>query len=106
MKKQITIDVSDSSYKVVETLKGVIKAAKDALADGFQPGQDIPKVASENMMQLFTAITEVHNLPDEAKEDVEAFMKAWLVGAAEIGALFLKKEVAAPAPAPETTPAA
>lgn len=99
MKKQLSVEVSDSTYKVVEAVKNLVKSAKEATADGFQPGQDLPKVLGENFTSLLSAVSEARNIPAEAKEDMEAFLKAWLLGGAEIGALFLAKPATQPAPA-------
>lgn len=96
MKKQITVEVSNSAYNVIEAFKGVVESTKKALADGFQPGQDVPVILGQNLTNLLTAIGEAKNLPAESKEDIEAFLKAFTVGGTEIAGLFLKKDPAAP----------
>lgn len=98
MKKQITVDVSASAHNVVQALKGVIDSTKKSLADGFQPGSDIPVIVGQNLTNLLTAISEAKNLPAESKEDLEAFLKAWAIGGTEIAALFFQTPAAPAAP--------
>ncbi len=102
--KTISVVVEEKSYEVGQAVKNLVKSAKDALADGFQPGQDLPKIVSENFSGLITAVGDMKDVPAEAQEDVEAFMKAWGIAGLEIAGMFLKKPQAPAAPAAPAAP--
>lgn len=87
----VQVEVEEKSYEVAEALKSLIKSAKEALADGFQPGTDIPVVVAANFTKLLKAISDVSALPGESAEDPEAFMKAFGLAGLEVAGLFLKK---------------
>lgn len=104
----VSVEVEEKSYQVAEAIKGLIKSTKDALADGFQPGQDIPAIIGQNLSGLLVAVSDLSSLPGEAAEDTEAFMKAWGLAGLELAGLFLKKSqpvAPAVAPAPQAVPA-
>lgn len=95
--KKVEVEVSEGAHEVALALKTVVLSCKAALADGFQPGQDLPKVAGESFTVLFSALQKVGQLGPEASENTEAFVKAFLLSATDIASAFLKKDPAAPA---------
>lgn len=54
----------------------VCVALKSALADGWQPGQDLPAVVMSAVMEFAVGLQGVQKLPEEAKADAPAFAKA------------------------------
>ena len=87
VKLQVTKEAHELAMAVVEVIKGV----KLALADGFQPGQDIPAIILGSLNHLMKGIEGADKLPKEALEDLGPFISAWMVGGAEIAQVFLKK---------------
>lgn len=93
-KKVIQVEVSEHAHQLGEAVKGLVGSVQSALADGFQAGQDLPKIASENFAGLVGAVQAAGQLGFEAGEDMNAFMKAWALVGADIAALFVKKPAA------------
>ncbi len=90
------VEVSEGADKVAGAVKALVLSAKQALSDGFQPGQDLPKIASENFAGLVGAMGSVGQLGAEASEDLGAFLKAWGLVGVDLGVELAKKP---PAPA-------
>jgi hypothetical protein len=66
-------------------LEKMVKASKQALADGFQAGQDIPAIAVSAFGELTQALGGLQNVSAEAKADPG---KIAVVGALVIDAAF------------------
>jgi hypothetical protein len=64
-----SVDVPKNAAAVGDALVQVAKATKQALADGWQPGQDIPAILLGSFQPLTTALAAVGAVPAEAKED-------------------------------------
>jgi hypothetical protein len=94
-KKMKSIEVSEHADAVMQALQQVVKHIKDALADGWQTGQDLPVILSQSFDDLIVVIGNVKEIPVEAKEDVVAFGKAITDGGWDMAALFIKKVDAA-----------
>jgi hypothetical protein len=86
--KTIQVSVSENAYGVGEALVGLVGSAKQALADGFQPGQDIPTIAAQNFASLVAAVGELKDVSAELGEDKAAFMRAWANVGADLAAKF------------------
>lgn len=85
MKKTISVDVSDKSYDLTQHLCDYIKALKSALADGWQPGTDIPAILQATIAEGYGVIQDVPQLGNEKDEDAVAFAKALAIGGVDIG---------------------
>jgi hypothetical protein len=72
-KQKIELEVSSASYAVGHALEGVVDSIKTALADGWQPGQDLPAIVIGSVSALAPAVGQITSLPESAKEDPEAF---------------------------------
>lgn len=83
-KVQKSIEVSKEADELVQALVGLAGATKQALADGFQPGQDIPAIVLEAYQKLPVALQGAAQIPLEAQEDLVAFVKAMTNGAADL----------------------
>jgi hypothetical protein len=66
---QVTVDVPKETQELVQAIVEVVKAAKLALADGFQPGQDLPVIAVAAFQNLLAGVQGIAQLPEEAKAD-------------------------------------
>lgn len=97
-KKTVEIEVSKEAYELMEGLKGVIRSTKEALKDGWQPGQDIPVIFSSALTNLIPAVKGADKIGEEAEEELEAFVTGLMVQAKEIGFMFYEK------PQPKNTP--
>jgi len=87
------VEVTKEFSELWDGLAEIVKAAKLALADGFQPGQDLPVIAAQAFGSLTKAIGGLDQLPAEAKEETAAFVRGGLLGAADvIEAALAKKE--------------
>lgn len=83
-KIKIEVEVSKEAHEVGVALLGVLKAVKLALADGFQVGQDLPVLITAAISELPKAIEGVDKLPEEAKQDTVAFIKALTLPVADM----------------------
>lgn len=90
--KTVSVSVEDKSYDVGQAVVQIVKAAKDALADGFQPGQDIPAILSAAIAQLVKILGDAPAIPAESGDDLTAFIKSWSLAGLDIAALFLPKK--------------
>ena len=91
-KQKIEIEVSKESLELAEGIKQMVLSAKEALKDGWQPGQDIPAIAASAFAALLPAVQGISQVPDEIKEDPAAFAKALACPMADMVADLLKKE--------------
>lgn len=99
MLQKIEVEVSKESYETVQGLVAVLKSVKEAMADGWQVGEDLPKVLMVAVAQL-AAVEGIDKIDDEIKEDPAAFGKAMALGLADIYGIYKKEEPAPVDPAP------
>lgn len=88
VKKEVVC--TKEAAELMGAVVSLVKNAKLALADGFQPGQDLPVLLMGSMNDLLTGLNGLNLLGDEVKSTDE-FVNALSVGALEIKSLFLKK---------------
>lgn len=84
MVQDVTVKVSKEAYELGEGLKKFVLSIKGALADGWQPGQDIPVVLTAALSDLVPAVQGVEKVKEEVKEDLEAFVSALVLPAKEM----------------------
>lgn len=90
-KMKVEVEVSKEAFELGQSLVGIVKAAKQALADGFQPGADLPVILISAVAELPKGIEGVQKLGEESKE-VDAFVAAFMVAAKDLAGVFLNKE--------------
>lgn len=90
-KKDLTVEVSAAWHEVFSALHVVAKAAKDAGADGWQAGTDIPAIVMAAVGSLPAAVNKIGDLDDEWAEDPAASLKAASLVSMDLVALFTKK---------------
>jgi hypothetical protein len=64
-----TVEVPAKSADLGKHLGNFLKAAKQAAADGWQAGQDIPVYLSATLSDLIPAAAEISSVVAEAKTD-------------------------------------
>lgn len=63
------IEIPKEAAELAEAIAQAVKAVKDALADGWQVGTDLPALAVQLMAILPPAIAGIDQLPAEFKAD-------------------------------------
>lgn len=74
---EVKSQVPKEAYELAQGLVEIAKAVNAALADGFQPGHDIPKIIMDAIAILPPALQGYDRLDDEMKADGIAFAKAF-----------------------------
>ena len=82
------VEVEKEADELAQGILAIIKAVKDSLSDGWQPGTDMPKIMIESATSLVPAIQGIEQLPAELKEDKAAFGKAFALAGFDIVGLF------------------
>lgn len=90
-KEMISIEIENSGYKLVKSFAKIGEAVKQALADGWQPGQDLPVIVTAAISELGTMAIAVPQIAPDAKEDLVGFIKGVNLGAYDIADIFVKK---------------
>lgn len=78
-KLKVEQEVSKEAYELSSGLKKAIEDVQKALADGWQPGQDLPVMLQALMMDIVPAVQGVDKMGAEMVEDTEAFVTAFLL---------------------------
>lgn len=91
-KVQVQLELPKEAYELFDGTYKIVESIKRALADGWQPGQDLPQIVTESLMQLPPMITGFDQLPVEFKEDPAMFINAGMISAGKIAALFINQK--------------
>jgi hypothetical protein len=91
-KIKVEVEVSEHSYKLGQGLGVLVKNAQEAVADGFQFGTDVPVIVAQSLPTIMEAVKNISEVGMESKEDLTAFLKAWMLAGTDIAGLFVKKE--------------
>jgi hypothetical protein len=83
-KLEATCEVSKEAYELLIGVAKIVEVVKASLADGFQPGSDIPVIIASAIGDLVPAIQGVELIKEEIAEDKVAFGNALVLGAAAI----------------------
>ena len=79
-KVEVKVELPKETYELCKALGAVAAATKQALADGFQIGTDMPAIITSAVMELVPAIQGVDKLDDEAKADPVGVAQAVIEG--------------------------
>ena len=90
-----TFDAPKETKEVKDALVAITKATKQALADGWQPGTDLPAIITVAAAHLLTAVDGMAKIPQEYQEARGGFIKTMGVGMGDIADALLP-----PPPAP------
>lgn len=83
-KQMVSVEVSKEMYELGMGLAQVIDAVKQATADGWQPGTDIPAIVVQAIAIIPPALQGVDQIKNELAEDKAAFMNAVALPIADI----------------------
>lgn len=86
----LNVKVSKEAHELADGMANCVLAIKKALADGWQPGQDLPVVLSAVMTDLVPAVQGVDKLAGEQKENITAFVTAFTLGGVKVAGAFLQ----------------
>jgi hypothetical protein len=84
MKVEVTATVEQSGYALMQHTAKLCAAWKAALADGFQPGQDIPLAVMAVIAEGPAIMGAVSAISSEVSEDKIAFAKGVNIGAYDV----------------------
>ncbi len=90
-KKVVQVEVSEKAYALGQALTELVKVSKQALADGFQAGQDVPVIVLAAASQVVKVVEGINAAGDELKEDQAAFIAALGLSAKDLAGVLLKK---------------
>ncbi len=90
-KKDVVVTVDELAYNVGESLVKFIAAVKLALADGWQPGIDIPLIITAAIADLSPIIGQIGQLPEDFSADKLGFLKGINVSIVDLVDVLLKK---------------
>ena len=79
-----TVKVPKSTSEFADAIANLAIVVKKALADGFQPGMDIPVIITEAIAELPGIIGNISGLAEEFKGDKAAFIMAWLLAGEKV----------------------
>ncbi len=91
-KIKIEQEVSKEAYELASGLSNAVDHVKSALADGWQPGKDLPVVMQAVLMDIVPAVQGVDQMSAEMAEDEEAFVTAFLLPFKSLAFSLLKKK--------------
>ncbi len=81
---QETFDAPKETKEVKDALVAIVKVTKEALADGWQAGTDLPAIITVAAAHLLTAVDGMNKIPMEYNEARGGFIKTLGVGMGDI----------------------
>lgn len=84
-----TVQVSESADKIGKAVLDIVKSAKTALADGWQPSKDVPAILVSATTALLSAMSEIPDVPADVAENKTAFIKGLTNQVIDIADLFV-----------------
>jgi hypothetical protein len=76
MKVQRTVEVSKELSEVGDAVAGIVSDVQRALADGWQPGTDVPAIVVSAVTRLGVGLQGIGDIPTEVREDLKASILA------------------------------
>jgi len=89
---EVNEKVSKEAYELALGLKKFVVSIKQSLSDGWQPGSDLPVLLQAVILDLVPAINGIDKIPEEEKENLEAFVTAFLLPVKSLAFELLKKQ--------------
>lgn len=83
-KKIVSSEIEDSGFEVLAHAAKIVAAIKAALADGFQPGQDLPVGVVAAVAEFPAIVQNAQNVTKDFAEDKVLFIKGANLGAYEV----------------------
>jgi hypothetical protein len=89
-KKEVSVEVESSGYELMQAFAEVSVAYKQALADGFQPGQDLPGMVTVALAKIPGILADLSAIPADIAESKVGFLKGVNLGAYDLAEGLLK----------------
>ena len=89
-KISLQVEVSKETYELGKGIAEFVEAMKVALANGWQPMDDLPVALKATVTKLVPAIKGVDGIPQEITNDKTAFVRALALSMADIAEPFVK----------------
>lgn len=86
-----TVQEAKEVKDVRVALKDVVSAIRQALADGFQLGEDLPHIVTKSYASLIEAVRGFEDIPAAFKEETAAALNSSGLLASEVTAELLKE---------------
>jgi hypothetical protein len=83
-KKNVEVELEDSGYQVMQGLAKIVAAVKQAMKDGFQPGQDLPAIVVAAVAELPGVVQNAQAVPADLAEDKLLVIKGVNLGAYDV----------------------
>lgn len=91
MSQVISVQVQKEAYELGQGVAKFVGDLKQALSDGWQPGQDLPAILQATMADLIPAIQGVEKLGPELKENSKAFVNSFALSGIDMAFVFVPK---------------
>lgn len=65
----VTFHVPKEGWELSQAFAAVYAKAREVLADGWQPGQDLTAIGAEAMKEFIGAVAGISEVPGEVKEN-------------------------------------
>ncbi len=83
-KKVVSSEVESSGYEVLQHLAKLTAVVKQALKDGFQPGQDLPALVVAAVAEFPAIVAAASTVAADAAEDKLALVKGANLGVYDV----------------------
>jgi hypothetical protein len=83
-KEMKQVEIENSGYNVMVHVGKMYAAMKQALADGFQPGMDLPVAVTTLIQEMPGLLQDAQHVAGDLAEDKELFIKGCDLGKYEI----------------------
>lgn len=92
-KVSVTLECAKDAREVVVAIENMVQVTAAVLADGFQPGADLPVIVMSAVGELAKAIDGYQNIVPGFSEDLPASLNALAPLPGKIAAALVKKKV-------------
>jgi len=91
-----SVQVPKEVDEVMVAIVNILKVTKQALADGWQPGQDLPVILTAAATNLLPAVDGMNKIGDEWKQERAGVLRSTMLGSADIVDAMLPVQEPAP----------
>jgi hypothetical protein len=89
MTNSITVQVEPNAYALGQNMVNFIAAVKQALADGWQPGTDLPVILTAILTDIVPIISNLNQLGPEKADNMKAFITSFALSLEDLAFLFI-----------------
>lgn len=87
-----TVQVSDKAEAIMKGFVTLVAVSKQALADGFQLGQDVPAIVTQSAADVLAAVTAAQEVAADWAADQAGVEKAFALGLVDLKEAILPKK--------------